>query len=156
LIKHAENYNGDLAQALWQQAFKDIFDTFEGQHVNVYDDDEVLQKLKAHYHKVNESGTISYAKAQRLFRFFRSIKNEGFEGVKETTAHNTFYRNVKELTAVVPRAYLANLHSVKDNIVPLVRLINVDFSQQHPAGYVTPLHMSQQITGSAQPLRLVS
>lgn len=155
LINYANDYNGDLAQALWHQAFDEIFSTFEGQDVNIYDDEQVLEKLKAAHFKQNKSGTISYAKAKRLFRFFRSIKNEGFEAVKDSTPKNTFYDNIRELTAVVPRAYLQNLHSITSNVVPLVRLINVDFSNQHPVGYHEPLHMSQQLTGNAQPLRLV-
>lgn len=156
LIEYAESFKGDLAQHLWNENFKDILSTFEGAHVNVYNDDEVFQKLKEHYATTTPSGNVSYAKANRIFRFFRDIKNEGFAEVKRVASNGSFYRNLDLLTAVVPRAYLQNLHSVKSNIIPLVRLVNVDFSNQHPQGWQEPVHMSQQLDNNlTQPLRLV-
>lgn len=156
LIKHTDSFDGDFCQYMWNESFKEIFGTFEGADVNVYNDEEVLKSLKAEYMTITKDGKPNFTKANRVFRFFRSIKNEGFQQVKETTPHKTFYRNLKELTEVVPRAYLQNLHSIKTNVVPLVRLINVDFSKQHPAGWEEPLHMSQQLDSSLkQPLRLV-
>ena len=101
--------------------------------MNVYNDDEVFQKLKDHYATTTPSGKVSYAKANRIFRFFRDIKNEGFAEVKRVASNGSFYRNLDLLTAVVPRAYLQNLHSVKSNIIPLVRLVNVDFSKPTPS-----------------------
>lgn len=156
LINYADSYNGDLSQYMWQESFKEIFSTFEGADVNVYNDEEVLNKLVQEYATVTKAGKISHTKAKRVFRFFRNLKLEGFEQVKMHMPERTFYDNLKELTAVVPRAYLQNLHSIKSNVVPLVRLVNVDFSKQHPSGYVEPLHMSQQIDRSLnEPLRLV-
>lgn len=156
LIEYAESFKGDLAQHLWNENFKDILGTFEGAHVNVYNDDEVLESLKAEYTTYTENGKPKEAKPKRIFRFFRSLKNEGFEQVKQTTPEKTFYRNMKELTQVVPKAYLQNLHSTKSNIIPLVRLVNVDFSKQHPQGWQEPVHMSQQLDNNlTQPLRLV-
>lgn len=156
LLQYEQAFQGDLSQVIWGESFKEILSTFEGADVNVYDDNEVLEMLKAEYFTTDKNGKPKHTKALRVFRFFRSIKNEGFEQVKTTTPEKTFYRNLKELTSVVPRAQLQNLHTVKTNVVPLVRLINVDFSKQHPAGYVEPLHMSQQLdSGLTQPLRLV-
>ncbi len=107
--------------------------------MNVYNDDEVLESLKAEYTTYTDDGKPKEAKPKRIFRFFRSLKNEGFEQVKQTTPEKTFYRNMKELTQVVPKAYLQNLHSTKSNIIPLVRLVNVDFSNQHPQGWQEPV-----------------
>lgn len=156
LVKYAESYNGDLAQFMWNQSFKDIFSTFEGADVNVYNDEEVHQKLKEQYFSYTPKGNISYSKANRIFDFFRALKNEGFEEVKRRTPKVTFYRRFGLLTQVVPSAYLQNLHSVKSNVVPLVRLVNVDFAKQHPVDWQEPVHMSQQIDNTLkQPLRLV-
>ena len=156
LVNYAESYKGDLAQFMWNQSFKDIFDTFKGSDVNVYDDEKVLEALKARYYTVTNTGKVNYSKALRIMRFFRSIKNEGFDQVKATTPHRTFYDNLKEVSAVVPKATLQNMHTVKNNVVPLIRLVNVDFAKQHPVGWQEPIHMSQQIDNSLkQPLRLV-
>lgn len=156
LLTYEQSFKGDLAQMMWTESFREILSTFEGADVNVYDDEEVLKSLKAKYNTTNKDGKLNYTKALRVFRFFRSIKNEGFEAVKSTTPEKTFYRNLNELTAVVPRSQLQNMHSIKTNVVPLIRLVNVDFAKQHPADYVEPTHMSQQIdSGLTQPLRLV-
>ena len=156
LLQYEQSFHGDLSQHIWTDAFKDILSTFEGADVNVYDDEEVLDLLKAEYFTTDSKGRVKYTKAMRVFRFFRAIKNEGFEQVKQTTPHNTFYRTLRDLTSVIPRAQLQNMHTVKTNVVPLVRLINIDFSRQHPADWQEPLHMSQQLdSGLKQPLRLV-
>lgn len=156
LISYAESFEGDLAQHMWKLSFNDIFDTFEGSDVNVYDDEQVLDALKARYQTVTKTGKVNYSKALRIMRFFRSIRNEGFDQVKETTPKQSFYRNLAELSEIVPRATLQNMHTVTNNVVPLIRLVNVDFANQHPVGWKEPLHMSQQIDSSlTQPLRLV-
>jgi II/X family phage/plasmid replication protein len=152
-VEYANNYDGCLIQALWQEGWKDIFGTFEGKDVNVYNDNEVLEKLEGEFFATTPTGKITHAKARRLFRFFRSIKNEGLQSVKDTSSETSFYRNMADLTAVVPKAYLQNLHSGSTNVVPLVKLINIDFSKQVPLGYVEPKSLAEQLTGHK--LRLV-
>ncbi|MBB1477841.1 phage/plasmid replication protein, II/X family [Shewanella sp. SG41-3] len=147
-VEHCENMQKKYCpiQYLWSHAWDDIFKTFEGQHVNIYNDDEVQKVLRANYFSVTKSGKVVYSKADRLFRFVRSLKNEGWEEIKATTPEKTFYRNVKEVSDVIPRSYLQNLQAqAASNVVPLIRLINVDFSKQHPENWQEPKPLYEQL-----------
>ncbi|MBU2871528.1 phage/plasmid replication protein, II/X family [Colwellia sp. E2M01] len=145
-IEYAQNFKSCLIQSLWSEAFKDVFNALGDESMNAYDDESILNKLKSIYSKVSvTTGNVSYAKAERLFRFYRSFKNEGFEEVKRTTPEKTFYRNMKELCVVVSRAHLQNLKGIASNVVPMLRVINVDFSNQHPSSYKEPDHLCDQV-----------
>lgn len=141
---YSESFDGCLIQQLWQQSWLDIFKTFEGATMRTYSDTEIHENLREHFKTETKSG-FSYSKADRLFRFFRMVKHEGWEEVKATTPEKTFYRNIKELTSVVPKAYLQNLQATASNVIPLVRFVNVDFDKQHPAGWVEPQRLSDQM-----------
>lgn len=146
-IDYAKNYKGCLIEALWVEAFKDVFTALGNENMTVFDDEEILNKLKIEFGKVSEkTGNTSYAKANRLFRFYRSFKNEGYEEIKRTTAKNTFHDNMRQLCTVVSKAHLQNLKGIASNVVPMLRVINVDFSKQHPASYVEPEHLCDQIS----------
>ncbi|WP_345854866.1 phage/plasmid replication protein, II/X family [Shewanella algae] len=133
-------------QYLWNLSWQDIFQTFEGKDVNIYNDDEVRELLRAEFHTVGKSGKVSFSKADRLFRFIRSLKSEGWEEVKETTSESTFYRNIQEITSVIPKSFLMNLQAnAASNVVPLVRFINVDFSRQHPKNWQEPKPLYMQL-----------
>ncbi len=142
-----DNGGEQCLQNWWDKAWSPIFKSFEGGKMKVYSDENIENELRAQYQSVTPTGKITYSKADRIFRFFRSIKNEGFEEVKRTTPKNTFYRCLTELTSVVPRAYLQNLQTVASNVVPLVQIIKVDFSKQKPAQWVEPTPIYEQITG---------
>jgi len=145
-IEYAENFEGCLIESLWKVAFKDVFDALGNEKMNVFDDEEILDKLKILFGKVNlKTGKVSFAKANRLFRFYRDFKNEGWDEVKRTTADRTFYDNLKLLTNVVSKVHLQNLHGIGHNIIPMLRIINVDFSKQHPASYIEPSYLCEQI-----------
>ncbi|MCU8107433.1 phage/plasmid replication protein, II/X family [Shewanella sp. SM101] len=132
-------------QYMWWHAWEDIFKTFEGNQVNIYNDDEVRDALRANYQTVSSKGKVSYAKADRLFRFVRSLKNEGWDEVKATTPEPTFYRVLSEINKVIPRAYLQNLQAhAASNVVPLIRMINVDFTKQHPQNWQEPKPLYKQ------------
>lgn len=143
----------NLIQELWTSSFSPLLETFRGTTVNIYDDEKVHKKLRETLFTITSTGKLSYAKADRLFRLFRSIKNEGFDEVKRTTPPRTFSRNIGELTAVVPKAYLQSLDTVSSNVVPLVRVIDVDFAKQFPDDYVEPKSMVEQLTGNVLPLK---
>jgi len=135
-----------LVESLWSEAFKDVFNALGDEKMNIFDDDEIENKLKANFSKVSEkTGKTSYAKANRLFRFYRSFKNEGFDEVKRTTAPRTFYDNMKELCTVVSKAHLQNLKGMASNVVPMLRVINVDFANQHPKNWKEPEHLCDQM-----------
>lgn len=154
---YSNSFDGCLIQQLWQQSWSDIFKTFEGATMRTYSDSEIHDNLKQHFKTETKKG-FSYSKGDRLFRFFRMVKHEGWDEVKATTPEKTFYRNIKELTEVVPKAYLQNLQATASNVVPLIRFVNVDFSKQHPSNWVEPMRLSEQyeLPENRQLLRLVS
>lgn len=149
---YSADFNGCLIRELWSRAWSDIFKTFEGATMKTYSDDEVREKLRANYATPTKTG-LSFAKADRLFRFFRMIKHEGWDEVKSTTPKATFHRSIAEIIQVVPKAYLQNLQTTASNVVPLIRVINVDFDKQHPANWQEPKRLSEQFESG---LRLVS
>lgn len=163
-VEKCENFKGCPIAYLWSEAWQDIFSTFEGAQMNIYDDEAVrkalrkqfvssrVKEIKSGRHIGKHKTTISYAKADRLFRFFRSLKSEGWDEVKETTAHNTFYTNIRNLTQVVSKAHLQNLQSIASNVVPLVQFINVDFAKQYPQNWHEPRPLHEQLRNN---LRLV-
>jgi II/X family phage/plasmid replication protein len=133
-------------QYLWNNAWEDIFQTFEGKDVNIYDDDEIRDVLRANYSTTTATGKTVYSKADRLFRFVRSLKNEGWDEIKSTTPKNTFYDNIRCITQVIPKSYLQNLQAqAASNVVPLIRFINVDFSKQHPENWQEPQPLYKQL-----------
>ncbi|MCU8036854.1 MULTISPECIES: phage/plasmid replication protein, II/X family [unclassified Shewanella] len=141
-------------QYMWNHAWEDIFSTFEGKQVNIYNDDEVRDALRANYQTVSSKGKVSYSKADRLFRFIRSLKSEGWDEVKVTMPESTFYYNVNLISSVIPKAYLQNLQAqAASNVVPLIRMINVDFTKQHPQNWQEPTPLYKQLR---QGLRAVS
>jgi len=130
--------NTDKINQMWLEAFKPILDSLKGETMNIYDDNEVLECLKAHFTTYN-TNKPNHSKPLRLFRFFRSLKNEGFANVKETTPARTFYRLLSDLTKVVSKAALQNIVSgMESNIIPLFKVVNIDFKNQLPANYVEP------------------
>lgn len=154
---YSESFEGCLIQQLWKQSWQDIFKTFEGATMRTYSDTEIQENLRQHFKTETKNG-FSFSKADRLFRFFRIVKYEGWEEVKDSTPKATFYDNIKLLTEVVPKAYLQNLQSTASNVVPLIRFVNVDFSKQHPENWVEPQRLSDQyqLPENRELLRLVS
>lgn len=138
--KQFESDGNNLIQHIWNEMFNPLFAAFEGQEMNVYDDSAILEKLKETYFTVTPKGNTSYSKALRLFGFYRRLTNEGYQAVKDTLAPRSFYNNLTELLAAgLSKAQLQNLHGEKaNNVIPLLRIINVDFSRQTPEWYTTP------------------
>ena len=85
---------------------------------------------------------MSLVKVNRLFAFYQLIKSFGYEHVKDmpTTKKSTFNRNIADLTMCgLSRSVLQNLHTdTGAQVLPLARVIKVDFSRQLPADYSEP------------------
>ncbi|UJX24061.1 phage/plasmid replication protein, II/X family [Pseudoalteromonas sp. CF6-2] len=142
--EYSSNFDGCLIQKLWEQSWSDIFKTFEGATMRTYSDEEIHNQLRNHFKTETKTG-FSYSKADRLFRTFRLLKHEGWDELKATTPKPTFHRTINDLTQVVPKAYLQNLQATASNVVPLIRMVNVDFSKQHPTGWQEPDRLSNQV-----------
>lgn len=147
-----EKDGNNLIQHIWNEMFNPLFAAFEGQEMNVYDDSAILAKLKETFFTVTPKGNISYSKALRLFGFYRRLTNEGYQAVKDTLPARSFYNNLNELlSAGLSKAQLQNLHGDKaNNVIPLLRVINVDFSRQTPDWYVEPVSRFDNVVALAR------
>lgn len=146
-----------LTRSLFEEAFRDVFSAFEGVEMTVFNDDEIQNNLKAKHGKVNKQGKVSYSSALAAFRTYRNIRSEGWKPVLESMSSSTFYRHISMLKDVgISKAHLQNLHSGRqNNVIPMVRFIDIDFSNQHPQGWQEPV--SQFLSGdNVVPLRKAS
>lgn len=141
-IRFASDYNSqgkDLIFDLWSFSFSELFKAFEGDSMNIYDDSAVLDAIQSKHFTITPSGKTSFAKASRYFGFYRRLVNEGYDSVALTMPRNSFWRYVSALVECgIPKSQLMNL-STCNNVVPLVRFINVDFSSQRPDWYNEPV-----------------
>lgn len=143
LIKYQIEYEKEgrnLIYDMWSAGFNELFESFKGTVMNIYDDEKILELLKSKYHSITPKGNITYSKAQRVFGFYRRLVNEGYDEVFKTFNRASFYRGINELvSAGLSKSQLQNLQAEKlNNVIPLVQLIQVDFSQQYPDWYVEP------------------
>ncbi|ENF5594721.1 phage/plasmid replication protein, II/X family [Salmonella enterica subsp. enterica serovar Newport] len=144
LISYQTEYEREgrnLIYDMWSAGFNELLESFKGTVMNIYDDEKILELLKSTYQSTTPKGNITYSKAQRIFGFYRRLVNEGYDEVFKTFNRASFYRNINELIAVgISKSQLQNLEAEKiNNVVPLVELIKIDFSQQHPDWYVEPV-----------------
>ncbi|ECI5747798.1 DNA replication protein [Salmonella enterica subsp. enterica] len=144
LIAYQREYERDgrnLIYDMWSAGFNELFESFKGTVMNIYDDEKIFELLKSIYYSITPKGNVSYSKAQRLFGFYRRLVNEGYDEVFKTIPRRSFYNNINELiSAGISKAQLQNLQAdKKNNVIPLVQLIQVDFSKQYPDWYVEPV-----------------
>ncbi|EJU9867226.1 hypothetical protein N5N55_002894 [Vibrio vulnificus] len=132
-----------LIKDIWSKAFAPLLQALEGQKMNIFNDEQVHNKLKALYGKITPKGNTSYSKADRVFRFYRSLVSDGYQSVFDSFSANnkkSFYNQLNPLLAAgFSKAQLQNLQgNGKDNVVPLLQVIEIDFSQQRPSDWVEP------------------
>ena len=87
-----------------------------------------------------------------------AITKDGFKKTKERICERsraTWKRKIDDLMAAgLSLAQLMQFTGDDSNVIPLIRLINVDFAKQLPADFIEPLPLSRQ--NLAQPLRLIA
>ncbi|UYZ91024.1 phage/plasmid replication protein, II/X family [Moraxella bovis] len=140
---------------LWNVAFNPIFETLKGEHLMFKTDFEIEQLLKDKLKTITPKGRVSYTKAYNAMAFYRTIREKGFAQLHKEMrsgeiAERTFYHNIKLLCDCgISRSHLQNLHAEKSNVVPFVQLVQIDFSQQAPQGFVPPVsryeHLFQKV-----------
>lgn len=126
----------------WSEATKDLFTACEGQTMKIVDDDHILEALKANYFTQTPKGNISHAKALRLFTFYRHLCEFGYTETQRVIPRNTLWRHIQDLKAIgLSDSYLQNIEPDRQasNVVPVLRLVDLDFSNQRPDWYVEPL-----------------
>lgn len=131
--------NPDVLQKLWHYWFDPIFSAMQGEIVKDIDDDKVLDLCRLKLMNYTKSGRVSYTKAHNAYNFYKLLKVDGWEKVKERMQPRTFRRDVKALTDIgIPRAFLQSLSEQEGQSVPLVEIVKMDFSKQVPDDYVAP------------------
>uniref|UniRef100_A0AAU8B4A3 Replication-associated protein G2P n=1 Tax=Dulem virus 57 TaxID=3145768 RepID=A0AAU8B4A3_9VIRU len=143
LIDYQRNYeqNGrSLMQDLWQDAFRDIINAIGESNMNIFNRDQIQKLLRKHYYRMTPKGNISYAKADRLFSFYKNLLTYGYAETLDEMDRITFWRYERDLLEIgITKAQLQNLKAhEKTNIIPLMRLVEIDFSHQRPDWYVEP------------------
>lgn len=143
-IKYQVEYENDgksLIEDIWKKAFTPMLQALEGQKMNIFNDEEVHETLRQKYVRITPKGNKTFSKADRIFRFYRSLISDGYEAVRDSySVRASFYNHLNELLAAgFSKAQLQNLQGHgKDNVVPLLQVIDVDFGNQRPDWYVEP------------------
>jgi len=132
----------------WKTAFADIFNALEGQTMQLNDDDAIYDKLCQFHQSVTRGGNISFTKADRLLGFYRAIRDDGYEKVKQRYGKK-FYKSLDDLLVVkfCSKSDLQNLKSFSDDpdrIHSVLNVINVDFANQRPIWYEEPTSFFQK------------
>ena len=139
LIKF-QRTNPNLLQALWSKATHSIFEALRGQTMKITDDSSVYRAIETSEIVLTKSGKVSQTKVRNLFAMFCLIREKGVEDVKTKYGKSQFHNLLAQLCECgFSKAYLQNLHTEKaNNIIPFVKLIEIDFNQQLPEWYVEP------------------
>lgn len=125
----------------WQQVTKELFAAFEGISMRVINDDKVLAALKARFTKFGKNGKANETIPLNLFRTYRSLKDYGWQETMDSMSRATFYRHIEQICECgLSKAALQKLKvdDHKNNVVPILRFLQVDFSAQRPGWYVEP------------------
>jgi II/X family phage/plasmid replication protein len=121
---------------LWQEGMKDLFKAFEGKEMKTINDDQIRQDLVSKFTKYSvKTGKASTAYADSAFRTYLLIKEKGWLNAQSLMTKPTFYRHVSMIHECgLSRAALQNMNGMDDglNIIPFIRFITVDFSEQFP------------------------
>jgi len=136
-----EEQGSCFIQWCWEQVTKELFAAFEGISMRVINDDKVLAALKTRWTKETKSGKLSEAYALNLFRTYRSLKEYGWEETMASMNRASFYNHVRDICECgLSKAALQKLKmdDQKNNVVPILRFLQVDFSAQRPGWYVEP------------------
>lgn len=139
LIRFQRN-NPDLLQTLWTKATHSIFEALRGQTMKITNDESVYEAIAKSEVVLTNSGKVSQTKVRNLFAAYCLIREKGISEIQEKYSKRSFYRLVSELCECgFSKAYLQNLHDEKSsNVIPFVKLVEIDFNQQLPSWYEEP------------------
>lgn len=133
--------NPEILQALWTKATHSIFEALRGQTMKLTDDKSVLEAISKSPVVVTNSGKVSQTRIRNIYATFCLIREHGLEELAKMLPKTTFYRQISELCECgFSKAYLQNLHDNKSsNVIPFMKLVEIDFSQQLPDWYEPPV-----------------
>lgn len=104
------------------------------------DDTSVLKAIESSEIVITKSGKASPTKVRNLFAMYCLIREKGIEEVKNNYGKSQFHNLLSQLCECgFSKAYLQNLHDEKaSNIIPFMKLVEIDFNQQLPDWYEEP------------------
>lgn len=139
--------NPDLLQTLWTKATHSIFDAMRGQTVKLINDESVLEAISNSPIVVTNSGKVSQTRIRNIYATYCLIREHGLEKLAEMLPKPTFYRHLSELCECgFSKAFLHNLHDNKaKNVIPFMKLVEIDFSQQLPEWYEPPVSQFKSV-----------
>ncbi|SHO54496.1 Phage replication protein CRI [Vibrio quintilis] len=141
VIRHAENFEAKngyrFCEWMFKTLFHDLLESLQGEELELYNEHKIKCLLRDAYSTLTPKGNISYAKADRLFRFYMTLCDRGYDEIKAHTSKATLHRNMKDLMAV--GFSKADLQNLKDGErMPLAQVLTFDFDHQRPEGYQEP------------------
>lgn len=139
LIKF-QRANPNFLQTLWIKATSSIFDALSGQTMKITDDSSVYRAIETSPVVLTKTGKPSHTRIRNLFAAYCLIREKGLEEIKANYGKTQFYKLVQDLMSCgFSKAYLQNLHDEKSkNVIPFVKLVEIDFNQQLPDWYEEP------------------
>lgn len=140
LIKFQRKYP-NLLQKIWLKATKSIFEALRGHTMKLTDRDSVEAKIYSVFDVVKDNGRVCHRRSKAVFYFYKDLIEYGYDGCKKRYSSSTFYdRRDDLLSCGFSLSYLQNLETEeKDNVIPFVKLIEIDFNQQLPEWFVPPV-----------------
>lgn len=140
LIKFQRS-NPNLLQTLWTKATSNIFDALRGQTMKITDDSSVYRAIETSEIVLTSKGKVSQVKVRNLFSAYCLIREKGITEIEQKYSKTSFYRIIQDLIGCgFSKAFLQNLHDEKaSNIIPFVKLVEIDFNQQLPDWYEEPV-----------------
>ncbi|MBN8115007.1 phage/plasmid replication protein, II/X family [Vibrio vulnificus] len=141
VIRHTEEFkakNGySFCEYLFKDLFSDLFEAVQGDEIEVFNEFKIKSTLYDTYKTITPKGNVSYSKADRIFKFYLSLCDRGYDYIKLITSKSTLNRNMKELTAIgLSKADLQNIQMGEK--MKLSDLITFDFDNQRPADFKEP------------------
>lgn len=140
LIKY-QSQNPNFLTEIWQLANKPLFEALEGHTMKALDHESVFSKICAVFDTYTKSGRLSQTKSRNVFNFFCALEMHGAETLKKKYSESQFYDYISKLRSCgFSKAYLLNLDSnSKNNVIPFVQLVKIDFENQLPDWYQEPV-----------------
>lgn len=139
LIKYQHAHPNFLTE-IWQLANKPLFEALEGHTMKALDHDTVFAKICSQFDTFTKSGRLSQTKSRNIFNFFCALEMHGADVLKKKYSESQYYSYIKDLRSCgFSKAYLQNLDSEsKNNVIPFIQLVKIDFQDQLPDWYVEP------------------
>ncbi|MBJ8445667.1 phage/plasmid replication protein, II/X family [Acinetobacter bereziniae] len=133
--------NPEILQTLWTKATHSIFEALRGQTMKLTDDDSVLKAIKSSQVVLTSKGKVSATRVRNLEAAYVLIRDKGFEEFKTRYGKSQFHNVISQLCECgFSKAFLQNLHDTKSsNVIPFMKLVEIDFSQQLPEWYEPPV-----------------